>query len=89
MVCNGDYVILNKICHEEGKLWSQKTILTPSLYIEVPVPSQESELSCICVVGVSLLPLPMIYLLDFGTVPTVWHLVVFILYLRYQYKRLS
>jgi len=55
-----------------GEVWSHKTILTPSLYIEVPVPSQESELSCICVVGVSLLPLSMIYLLDFGTVPTVF-----------------
>jgi len=34
-----------------------KTTLTPPLFTEVPVPSQESQLSCIGVSGVSILPL--------------------------------
>ena len=35
---------------------AHKTSLTPPLFIEVPVPSQESERSCICVLEVSILP---------------------------------
>jgi hypothetical protein len=31
-----------------------KTSITPSLFIEVLVPSQESEWSCICMLGVSI-----------------------------------
>ena len=49
------------------------TSLALSLFIEVPVSSQESEQSCICVLGVSIWPLSMIFLLDFGTVLTVWY----------------
>ena len=37
-----------------------------------PVPSQESERSCICVLGVSILNLSAILLFDYGIVPTVW-----------------
>jgi hypothetical protein len=47
-----------------------KISLTPPLYIEVSVPSQDSERSCICV-RVLILPLSMVFLLDFGNVPTV------------------
>jgi len=37
------------------EIWLSKIGLTPPLFfIEVPVPSQESEQSCICVLGVSL-----------------------------------
>jgi hypothetical protein len=39
-------------------LWSQKILLLT----EVPVPSQESKRSCICMLGVSILPLSMIFL---------------------------
>ena len=35
------------------------TSLTPTLYIKVPVPRQETEPSCICVLEVSILPLSM------------------------------
>ena len=49
------------------------TSLTPPLFIEVSVPSQESERSCICVLGVSILLLSMIFILDFGLVATVWY----------------
>jgi hypothetical protein len=61
-----DYIISLR-----GQVWAQKTSLTPPLLIEVPVPRQESEQSCICVLGVLILPLYTIFLLDFGTVPTV------------------
>ena len=39
------------------RVWGHKTSLTPSLYIEVPVPRQEGERSCIGVLWVSILPL--------------------------------
>ena len=52
---------------------TQKTSLTMPLFIEVSVPSQQSKQSCICVLGVSILPVSTICLLDFGTVPTVWY----------------
>jgi len=47
---------------------------TPPRVNEVPVPSQESEPSCICVLGVSIVPFSAIFLLHvyFGTVPTEW-----------------
>ena len=41
----------------------------------MPVPSQESEQSCLCVLGVSILPLCMI--LIFGIVKTVWYIFCF------------
>jgi hypothetical protein len=36
------------------------------------VRSQESERSHICVLGISILPISMIFLVNFGTVPTMW-----------------
>ena len=41
------------------------TSLTPSLFTEVPELSQESEQSCICVLGISNLPISTIFLLNF------------------------
>ena len=55
-------------------VWAHKTSLTLSLFIEVPVSSQESEQSCTCV---SILSLSTLFLLDFKTVPTVWIFLVF------------
>jgi len=45
------------------------------IFIEMPVPSQECERSCmcICVLMISILPLSTIFLLDFENVPTVRH----------------
>jgi hypothetical protein len=40
-------------------------------FIEVPVPSQKCEWSCIHVYDISILHLSMILILDFGTVPAV------------------
>jgi len=36
------------------------------------------------VLGVSILPLSMIFLLDFGTVPTVWYFLFFIFIAKLQ-----
>ena len=40
-----------------------------SLLIEVGIPSQENEWSCICLLGISILLISTILLLDLGTVP--------------------
>ena len=48
-----------------GNLWGHEANLTPPLFIEVPVPSQESERSCIRVLAVSILPLSSIVFIDF------------------------
>ena len=42
-----------------------KTSLTPPLFIEVSVPSQERDRSRICVLEVSILPLPTLLILEF------------------------
>ena len=55
--------------------WAHKTCLTPPLYL--PVTSPENERPCMCVLVVSLLPLSTIFLLDFGTVPTLWYFLFF------------
>jgi len=41
------------------------TSLAPPHFIEVLVPRQESELSCVCVLGVSSLSLSMIVAIGF------------------------
>ena len=41
--------------------------------------SQKRYWSCICVLGISMLPLLTIFLLDFGTGLTVWYFIFFIL----------
>ena len=50
-------------CH-----WDNKTRLTQPLFIEVSVPSQECEQSCICVLGISVVSGSTIIRLDFGIV---------------------
>ena len=47
---------------------TQKTSLTMPLFIEVSVPSQERDRPCICVLEVSILPLPTILILEFESV---------------------
>ena len=54
-----------------------KTRLSLPLVIEVPVPGQESEWSCIDVVRTLLFTLSTMLLLYFGTFPTVWYFFVF------------
>jgi hypothetical protein len=54
------------------EVWEHKASLTSPLFTEVPVPSQTSEGSCICVLGVLILNLSTILIFDFGIVPTLW-----------------
>ena len=56
--------------------------LTLPLFTEMPVPSQESEQSCILCVRyqLSILPLSIIILLDYRIVPSVWYLLFIELY---------
>jgi len=43
----------DRIISLRGEVWTHKTSLTPPLYIEVPVPTEECEWSCICMLGLS------------------------------------
>jgi hypothetical protein len=76
----------------KGEGWVHKTSLTPPLFIEVPVKSQKSELSCICVRGIDFVSfynfsiglwpcsysvVCFVFLLDCGPVPTVWYFLFF------------
>ena len=69
-------------------VWTHTTKLSSSLFlIEIPVRSQERERSCICCVGVSILPLSTIFPLDVGTVPTDWYfLFCFLLLLFFHWS---
>ena len=58
--------------------------LTTPRFIEVPVRSKDNERSCVCVLGISILPLSSILILEFRTVPPVWYFLFFIL--LYMYK---
>ena len=62
------------------KIWAHKTSAFPGLFIDMHVPTQECERSCICILGVSILPLPTIFIFDFGIVPTMWYSLFFILF---------
>ena len=61
--------------HHFAKMWAwaHKISLIPPPYFKVPVPSQESERSCICMLRLSISPLSTVLIFDFGTVPTVWY----------------
>ena len=61
-------IILHK-----SEILNHKTSLASSHFIEVPVPRQESGLSCICVLGVSMLPLSAILIFKFEIFPTPWY----------------
>jgi hypothetical protein len=67
------------------KVWAHKTSLTLPLFIEVPVPNQESERSWMYVRGCNRIDFASLYyfdnLFDFGIVPTVWYILFFILFI--------
>ena len=56
-------------------------IIMTIVFIEVPIPRQERERFCIC----AILPLFTIFLLDIGTVPTVWYYSFFMLSTHYRH----
>ena len=60
------------------KVCANTTSVTPPLCIEVFVPSQESEQSCMCVLRIYILSLSMIPQLDFWNFPTVWYFFCFV-----------
>jgi hypothetical protein len=65
----------HRIFSLKGEFWAYKTsLIMPPLFIEVPVPSKESERSYICVLGVLTLPLSTVCQLDFGIVTTMLYI---------------
>ena len=65
----------HRIFSLKGEFWAYKTsLILPLLFIEVPVPSKESERSYICVLGVLTLPLSTVCQLDFGIVTTMLYI---------------
>ena len=68
-------------------VWIHKTILTPPLFIELPVPSLESDQERVYVLGVSILTLCTIFVFHFGIVPTVWYFFSHLL--TYNMKKVS
>ena len=64
---------------------SLNTSLTPPLSIEVPIPSQGSSWSCICVLRISTLPVSTTVVLDFGTVLKVWYFLLYILFIQWKF----
>lgn len=59
-----------------GEVCNLKTSIIPPLFIKVNMPSQKSEQSCICLLGVSILPLFKRKLsIRFWTVQKVCHLL--------------
>ena len=48
-----------------GEVWAYETSLTPPLFIEVPVPCQESKRVSICVLMVWMLPFLTILIFDY------------------------
>ena len=68
------YLCVRGIFTKTGKDMSCICVLGVSL------PRQE-KMSCICVFGVPIWPLSIIYLLDFGPVPTVWYFILFFIFI--------
>jgi hypothetical protein len=60
-----------------GEVCANKTSLNPPLFIEVPVPRQESERSCRCVLRVLIVPLSMVILFDFAVVPSTMYIAFY------------
>jgi hypothetical protein len=66
-------ILVLMILNSDFNVWDHKTslkfhhLLTKLLY----VPSQESDLSCICVLEVFMLPRSTIFILDYRIVPSV------------------
>ena len=69
--------LYDNIISLRGKIWDHKTSLIQPHFIEVSVPRQEWERSCICILRVLILSLSTILILDFRIVPTVWHFLFF------------
>ena len=71
----------DRIISVRGEFWDHKTRLTPSHFIEVHSPNEDSERPCIFVLGVAILSLSAILIFYFLIVRTVWHTDVFFIWL--------
>ena len=61
------------------EFWAYAYNLTPPPLIEMPAPNQEYVQACICLLGVPIWHLSVIFLLNSGTCETVWYFLLFIL----------
>jgi len=92
-------IIITIIFHLEGMYGPNKTALNPPLFIKVPGPRYKSEWSCTCLLEagavmymsirgraseVSILPLTTIFLLDVGSVLTVWYILIIMFFHEYR-----
>jgi hypothetical protein len=63
------------------KVWAHTTSLSPPFFIEISVRRHVIiKRPCICLLGVSNLPLSMIFILNFRNVPKMWYFLFFILF---------
>ena len=69
-----------------GEVWANTTSLLLLLFIAIPVPSQTNKRLFMCVRVIDLASVSTICRLDFGTVPTVWYLLTFILSWTVDFK---
>ena len=74
-------------CHNNHRdtlhAWAHKTSKHSHIKSETPVSSQDNERSCI--LRISILPLSTIFLLEFGTVSTMFYFCFFILLLTLRF----
>ena len=54
-------------------------------FIEMSMPRLENELSCICVLGISMLSLSTTLIFDFLNFSDVWYVLSFSLFVHYQH----
>lgn len=75
-------VLLLKKVFQQFLVWTHEISLALSLFIEVLVPSQEYERSCICTLEVCILTL-LLRFFDriFRTAPTMWYLFFILFYI--------
>jgi hypothetical protein len=75
-ICEVD-ILLTRGKHLHDHIMSLEGKFNPPFCIEVSVPNHDIERSCICVWGISMLPLSTNFLFYFGTIPTVWYFFLF------------
>ena len=64
------------MCHKRYKLYNKREEFDQVMFVSFPIQVMYlciRGISCICVLRVSILPISMILIYDFGMVPTVWY----------------
>jgi hypothetical protein len=62
-----NYLLVQRLLKDINILNRNKKVLAMTLFIEMPVPSQKSERSCICVLGLTILPLSTFLIRNIAT----------------------